>query len=122
MKETIDIRTVALNRAITLLDSVGAQYKIIAPDGGEFGELIAAPPRSGGRAPLEHPYGDISAYYQPLVEGMEIGDVVQVPISRFSLKAIQGGVASFAGAMWGAGSVMTQQRPDEGLVDVFRIK
>ena len=122
MKTTPDVRTIAITRALQLLDSLKAQYKIILPDGsGEYGALEIAVPANKKRSPLAFPYGEVRKYYQPLVENMQKGDVLHIPIDKYDLKQIQGGISTWAADTWGAGSTITSQRRDLGVVEVMRV-
>lgn len=116
MKTKIDVKTVALNRALAILGSLGAQYKIIMPDdGGEYGDLEVAPARK------KRPYGDLRNHVRPLIENMQRGDIVEVPAGEFPLHHVQAGSINLATKVWGSGSVITSQRKERGVVEVLRV-
>lgn len=121
MKTNLDVRTVALNRAIQYLDSLGAQYKIILQDGSEYGKLEAAVPKAT-RAPSRYPRGFVREHCRSVMSVMQKGDVVEVPLGDFDLDSIQNGACSLASDLWGNGSVITHKKELANCVEVLRTK
>lgn len=118
MKDIVDVRTIAIQKAMRFLDSVGAQYKIIAADGSEYGDLIVV---KAAKRKLVYPLGAVRNYYKPMIENMKIGDVVSVPIGEYGFVRIQNGIGSFAGNHWGNSSVITRQDLENNCVEVLRV-
>lgn len=118
MKTNIDVKTVALNRALALLGSLGAQYKIILPDGGgEYGELEAVAPKKG----TKYGYGALRDHVRPVMQDMKPGDVVDVPVGAFDPVSIQSSVGSYASDEWGAGAIVSTLRRADNVVQVLRV-
>lgn len=119
MKNTLDVRTVALNRALQLLDSIGARYKVITPDGAEYGVLVAVEPKAN--RPLRYPFGAVRNYYRPFIEPMIVGDVVEIPVGVFDLTTIQNGAGALAAELWGQGAAITRMDREKNVIEVLRV-
>lgn len=119
MKTTADVRTMALQRALQLLHSVGAKYKIVTPDGAEYGDLELAKDKKSKRL---HPLGALRNYYSPFIKDMQPGDVVQVPIGEYDMPRIQSGICAYAGSTWGNGSVVTRRDTLNNAIEVLRVQ
>ena len=117
MKQTLDVKTIALNRAIQLLTSLGAQFKVIMPDGGEFGALEAVQPKKG----TKYGYGVLREHVRPIMLDMKVGDVVELPIAHMDAISVQAAAGSYAADAWGPGSIMSTQRKDRAAVEVMRV-
>jgi len=118
MKTNTDVRSIAITRAVQLLDSPGAQYKIILPEGGgEYGKLEAVVPKKG----TKYGYGLLREHVRPIMNVMKAGDVVEVPVAEFDSISVQASVGSFAADVWGAGSIISTQRKDRPAVEVMPV-
>lgn len=118
MKTAVDVKTMALQRAVKILNSIGASYKIITEDGGEFGDLeVVKTTKKKNR----YPFGVLRSYYGPIVSDMAVGDVRLVPIGEYCMESIQSGICSYAGILWGNGSVMTRRDSVNNAVEVLRV-
>lgn len=116
MKTTPDLKTVALQKALAQLNAIGAMYKIIMPDGAEYGTLVAVPPKpekERKRRPNMYPKGEMIAYWMPFMENAKPGDVVLIPKDKFDLESLRGGITSWCTRNWGSDSVITAKRDDQ---------
>lgn len=107
----MSIKDVALSRAIAMLHSIGAEYKIVLPDGREFGEL-ASKQAAKPRANYKYLYSDTIAVMHP-------GDVATIQANGHDIGALQSAVASHCGQLWGKGSYITHRVG--GGVEVMRV-
>lgn len=121
MRDQLDVTTITLHRALKLLDALGAQYKVIMPEGDGYGTLnvVTEPekPKKGSR----YGYGELRRYYKPLIEAMEPGDVTLVPVDRFDLASLAGGISSLGFELWGYDNCVVTQRRDLEAVQVMRV-
>jgi len=104
----------ALSRAIVLLHASKAQYKIIAADGAEYGDLVVATEpakKRGYTRNTEFAHGERAAYARAYMEGMKIGDTVTVPYGPYG-KVLANNVAAIAQQMWGKQSYITSAVAD----------
>jgi hypothetical protein len=120
MKTTLDIRMVALQRALQLLNSCNAKYKVIAEDGSEYGTLNVVKHQPLKRQ-LAYPVGMLRNYYGPFIQNMNVGDVVLVPLGQFDFDRLQGGIGSLSNKLWGNRSVITRRDPVRNAIEVLRV-
>lgn len=114
-----DIQLKELQRAIKFIDALGCTYKIITPDGAEFGTLEVKPAQDRKRAPLRYPFGEISKFYKPQLNlQAEIGDVQEIAIGKYSVDDIRNGVCALLSKEWGKDTYTTSI--GEGTVEVLR--
>jgi hypothetical protein len=121
MKEKVDIKTVAVGRAIQILDSLGARYKIIMEDGSSYGVLEAVEPKISRRAPLKYAFGAVRNHIRGAVGTLQPGEVGYVPVGPFDVDTIQNGTCSFGSTEWGNGSVITRRDVEKNLIEVLRV-
>mgnify|MGYP003654386912 CR=1 FL=1 len=95
--------TATIERAVKLLNATGAKYKVIAPDGTEYGTLVAVDPaKVRTRRPLTLPLGSISNHVRPHIERLKVGEVAEIPpLKGASLDSLRSTAASMAAHMWG---------------------
>lgn len=103
------------------LTAAGAQYKIIAEDGTEYGELQVVPPKAHRTWTRQQPYGEMTAYFLPTVENMQPGDVVIVEPGKYEPARLRGAVGAWAAKKWGAGNSITSVNKQKGVVEVMRV-
>jgi hypothetical protein len=68
-------QAVAIQRAITLLNAAGADYKIIAPDGTEYGALLA---QKAQKIKRKRTGVDFKSIYRPVMDQMQPGDTRKI--------------------------------------------
>lgn len=69
----MDIKTVAIHRAIKLLDAAGVDYAVTLPDGTTAGTMKARPRKSKRKSPQ---WDFVSAYdYMNKIDALEPGDM-----------------------------------------------
>jgi hypothetical protein len=103
----LDIQKTAIEKLVNVLVAVKAEFKIILPDGTEYGELMVQTKRKAkGNRHRGYIYkrGETKSYYEPLVRDLAIGDAVLIPYDRFDPVILTGNVGSWAGDVWGAGN------------------
>lgn len=121
-----DVQKQTLVRAINYLNALKVDYKIIAPDGAEYGNLEVVPKndKAGRRSRSRTKYGMYASLYKTAILNAKPGDVLS-----FSLKDIQAGegdmrslrsaVTAYASAQWGNGSYVSSSRDDT--IEVLRV-
>lgn len=106
----------ALKRAIVLLKAAGARYHIEV--GGElYGEALFSPEHPAQRRTRN----GVSDYVRPLVENMEVGEVVCIEGKDYTLGSVQSTANSIMARLHGDGAVITHQAPEKGYVEILRV-
>lgn len=118
----MSLQQVALERAINMLKAVGAQYKIIASDGQEFGELEAVVPKQRKRKVYLRPVGELHAYYSPFIVNVQPGETVQIPFGPYDAEDVRGPITAWCCSHWGKGNYMTVVNREKRCVEVLRAK
>lgn len=125
------VKDLALNKALKMLDAVQANYKVVLPDGREFGALPMKhtgamrrnPSTAGKRIAKAHAegreWGDFANYIKPKLEGVKPGEVVIIPKDKYDLTMLSKNVSNYAGLVWGRGTFKSL-KGDTG-VEVLRI-
>ena len=63
-----DVTNIALERAVKLLVAARCQYAIVTEDGQTYNNgLEVVLKKERHRAPRKYPYGEVTAYFRPLV-------------------------------------------------------
>jgi hypothetical protein len=115
-----DIQLKEFQRAVKFIDALGCTYKIITPEGDEFGTLEVKATKDRKRAPLRYPYGEISKFYRPQLNlQAEIGEVQEIALGKFTAEDIRKGVCSLLSKEWGIDTYTTNI--NDSAVEVLRI-
>jgi len=114
-----DIQMRSIQQWAAMMDKWGVQYKIITPEGQEFGVLeVAAPKKRSGSF---YPVHALSNYFQPFIIGMDVGDVAVIPVGEFDLVRLRGAIAAWTCHHWGRRSASTHINVDAQHVEVLRM-
>ena len=115
-----EIQMRELQRAVKFIEALGCDFKVITPEGDEFGTLEVKIAKNKTRAPLRSAYGEIAKFYRPQVNlQAEIGDVQEIAAGKFTAEDIRSGVCSMLTKEWGKDSYTTII--NEHSVEVLRI-
>jgi hypothetical protein len=109
----------AAQQAITLLNALKADFKIILPTGEEYGNLEVVRPKE--RTRVQHnKRGSLSAVYLPIIQSMQVGDVMVVAVPEgISPEHMRGSMAGYANKNWGSSSAKTCIT--ENTVEILRV-
>ena len=121
----LEVQKIALNRAITTITALNAQFKIILPDGQEFGELVVVPPKIGRRAPSKFPAGELTEHFRHTLESLEPGQAAMIPFGKYEadddLNRLRSCLSGWCCTHWGSGSAITSTNRDLKVVEVLRL-
>ena len=120
-----DIQKTALNRLLSVLGSLKAEYRINLPDGTTYGTLeikAKEEPKPEKRSRnLVYRFGELSEYCRALIASMEVHDVLVLPSDVYPAKTLASSVSSTAARLWGPGSYMVARcGPDKATVQIMR--
>ena len=113
------IKKQTMERAISMLNALGATFAIIEKDGTKHGTLEVI---GGKRAKNKYPFGELSNYAKTYIEKMKVGEVKEVPYGKYEPEEVRSAVVSWAGYHWGNGSMATATVKDKKVVEILRIK
>jgi len=117
-----EIQLKELHRMIKFIEGVGCQFKIITPDGQEFGDLEVKPSGHKTRRPLEHPYGELIGFYRPQIKlDAPVGSVQEVSCGEYVPTKIQSGICSYLSREWGKDTYTTFINPKTNLIEILRV-
>lgn len=115
-----EIQMRELQRAVKFIEALGCEFKVITPEGDEFGTLEVKVAKNKTRAPLRYAYGEIARFYKPQLNlQSEIGDVQEIAVGKFTPEDIRSGVCSVLTKEWGKDSYTTSV--NDHSVEVLRI-
>jgi hypothetical protein len=113
-----------LGKALTALAAIKAQYKIILPNGAEYGTLVAAPEEvETGRkrkSPI-FPRGTMSTYVIDQLSSMAVSDVKKIDVLGFEASRLCSTCITQGEKMWGKDSVLATAKTTPGYIEVARL-
>ena len=113
------VKKIAIMKAIAMLKAVGCQFKVVDPEGSEYGELsIKKLPRRVN----PFPKGAVQNHVHPRIESMKPCDTVMIPFSQFGGKVIARSVSAYARKNWGENSYTAHRDPKAATVEILRIQ
>jgi hypothetical protein len=116
----MDIKTTALNKALSILDALGAKYKVVASDGAEFGVLKLAVEPTHAKKGEKYGWGVMTQYVRPHLEHMDIGSVAVIPSHDvIEPRDVMASTAKLMGKLYGSGSYICGITPVG--VEVLRV-
>lgn len=117
----LEVQKIAFTRLISVLSSIKAEYKIILPDGTEYGTLEVS--KKGADKPAKvrlYPHGDRSNYMNAILGGMSPGDVISIPTDVYPIEILAQAAATQAHRLWGKGNSICRRSSDKTSVEVMR--
>jgi len=111
----------ALKRAMVLLDSVKCKYAIIDPLGVKYGVLETKKPQRR-ITNSKYAHGERTKYAREFLKNLNVGDVVDVPVSSYELEMLQSIGHSVAHKLWGSESATSAIMRDKDCVQFMRLQ
>jgi len=120
----LDIQKIAILRLINALNGAGADYKIILPDGTEYGTLETKPvkkakPKSSRASP--YPRGELSGYIAPFLADLPVGGVTTIPYDKYPGTLLAARCYSAGFDSWGKGNCMGSRNDKEKVIEIMRL-
>lgn len=128
----MDIIKKVTKDAERLLKSLRAKYYIELPTGEQIWhdldgyELVPAqaeekPQRKKREMRSGREYGELTAYFRPFLEKCaKVGDVVEIPTSKYDLHELHAAVSAYCSVHWGKGTYRSITNKVKGQVEVMR--
>lgn len=114
-------QSIAVSRAIALLNAAKVQYKILTEDGAEYGTLQVVYPKQKKRI-YTRPRGEMRDYYLPFVKDQQPGETVRIPFGPYEAEDIRGPLCGYCSINWGNGSYITTIDRIGSFVEVLRVE
>lgn len=111
------VKQEALDRALTLLKSLGCAYEVQGPDGvvHKFGQKMVA------RRSWSDTGKAVGVVVRGALEGIEVGEVRSVPVDTLPINTVQNRCSTHMCNNFGAGSGITTLNRDKNCVEVLRV-
>lgn len=97
-----DLHKIGLDRTIAFLQSIKCEFKIFDEDGNVYTNMVENNRRT--RKPSLYVHGELSAHVKKHLNGIEVGQIVIVPIDKFDAVAIARSATNIMHVTYGAGS------------------
>lgn len=113
-----------LNEALSVLKLVGAQYKVITPDGDEYGDLeVKALRKETTKAGLpRYKFGETREFFRPHISVMKAGDAKVIDCKQYDPRVIARDISSYCCQAFGTGSVSTLTVREDNSVEILALK
>ena len=115
--------TKTIAKAVELLKASGAKFKVISPNGEEFGELEVQAPK--GKKTFRFAHGEISCIYKPVLESLAIGEVATIKnpdANRFDIEDIRSSACSWISKNWGTDAHTSTIDRTFDTLEILRVK
>lgn len=117
MPDKLSIHQTATDKAIRILEAIGAKYAIHI-DGEVYGTLKVANESNRNRV---YARGETRAHYWPIIENLNVGDSASVPFAHFDPKILASNISANCVHAWGAGNTMTARNDENQTIEVLRL-
>jgi hypothetical protein len=120
----LEVQTRKLNQALSVLGLIGAQYKVITPDGAEYGELEvkAIRPKETAAGLPRYKRMETRSVFAPHLAEMKAGQVKVIECGEYDPRVIARDIASYVANTMGSGVVSCLTLRKSGTVQVFAYK
>ena len=112
--------TKTIAKAVELLKASGAKFKVISPNGTEFGELEVAPEK---KKHFKYEYGALKAVFIEYLKDLKEAEVAQIKVpDSIDVEDVRSSACAWMATNWGAGTYTTTVDRDFNVVEVLRVK
>lgn len=120
----LEVQIKKLDQAIKTLDLLGVKYKVITPDGAEYGELEVKARRNPETVRGLPRYNRMETrnFFSPLITGMKAGQVKIIECGEYDPRVISRDVSAYCVNTAGTGSVSCLTDRAANAVQVFALK
>lgn len=113
----MSIHDAASQKAIAILNSINAKYKIILEDGTERSNIVEETKK---KKVFLRPVGTAIKHFLPYIENTEVGQLVEVPYGDFRGEELRGPLVAYCCRIWGKGSYMSSLNNEKRVVELIR--
>lgn len=116
----LDIQLDQIKKLINVLEGIDAQYKIILPDGTQFGALEVTKKAERKRKPL-YPYGSVRRQFKDIIDNLDVGKAAIIDAAGFDIARMASNITAYTNVKWGAGSIATKSLRSLSKIQVVRL-
>ena len=117
----VNLRKRVVEQLVATLSAMGAKYKIILPDGTEYGELEIKPADNKKTKNILYPRGATRAYYEPFLSSLRVGEEVSIPYASWDPKILKSNIHSWCYDNWGSMNYLIDKDDKNTCVCVLRM-
>jgi len=115
------IHEIALNKAISILQSLNCQFAIIDAQGNKHGKLLIAESKPAKLRKMRLPFREVTNFCAEHLTNLQVGAVAQLPIKKYGSKNVQSWSSSFMQKTYGKGSYTSHINRETEVVEILRI-
>ena len=115
----MDVKQLAFEKVLKMLDNIGVQYAVIDFDGNKHGTLELVAPKVA-RTKSDEPRGEITQYIREYIGEMKPGDVVEVPM-KYGRERTHSALCALAFRLFDKGNTVTSYNEKKDLLQILRV-
>jgi hypothetical protein len=117
----LDIQKQTIAKLVAALNGVNASYKIILPDGTEYGALETKPVKIKGGRTQPYERGVLLAYVRPFLANLKPGEVAVIPAGVYDMDYLAPCAYREAFELYGKGGSTGARNDKNGTVEILRL-
>jgi len=120
----LEVQENKLKQAIDILELLGLEFKVIRPDGFEYGKLEVKPPKPAPKITKlpQYPRGKVRSFFLPFLENMDAGDAKVIDCKAYDSRVISRDISSYSVNTFGPGSISCYTDRDQNKVQILALK
>ena len=123
----LEVQEKKLKQAIDMLELLGLEFKVIRPDGFEYGKLEVKPPEPPKPEPKitklpKYPRGEVRSFFLPFLEELKAGDAKVIDCKSYDARVISRDISSYCINTFGRQSMSCHTDRDQNKVQILALK
>ena len=119
----LETQKLTLDKAIKSLGALEKNTDVrwsISVGGETYGNAELTVPKLSSRN-YKYKRGETRAYFQPFIDGMEVGDAVNIPFGSYDPAILTSNIGTLCWKQWGSGSYTIARLDTKGVVQLMRL-
>lgn len=120
----LEVQEKKLWQAIGLLELLGTKFKVITPDGNEYGDLVLEAPKPAPKISKLPKYArnEVRTFFLPLLGAMHAGEVKTIDCKSYDCRVVARDIGAYTANHFGAGSTSCYTDRTVNSVQVLALK
>ena len=120
----LEVQEKKLKQAIDMLELLGLEFKVIRPDGFEYGKLEVTPPKPAPKVKNLPKYkrGETRSFFVPIISKMEAGHAKAIYCKGYDARVIARDISSYCVNTFGRESISCVTKREANTVEVLALK